>query len=142
MMKVINEETKQNLLIQDKIRKASFVSLDSPDTEKFKYNIILKISKYFNNRLIAFKTNCNKMIQKPQLWFSKINFKAIKNDLSIWLLEALIEGFVINFIVWALIGFRFNLITILAWGFAIKQILSIYWRLKKDGSNATIFTKD
>jgi len=141
-MKAIKKEIKQNSLIHQRIRNASFVPLESHDTEKFKYNLGFKISKYINDRFIALKTICNKIIQKQRLWAQKVDFKAIKNDVSIWLIEALIEGFVINFVVWVLLDWKFNLITMLAWGFAIKQLLSIYWRLKKDGTNSTIFKKD
>ena len=142
MMKAIKKETKQSSLIHQRIRNASFVPLESHDTEKFKYNIRFKVSKYFNDKFIRLKTLCNKIIQKPQLWTKDIDFKAMRDDSSMWLVEALIEGFVINFIVWALIGWKFSLLTMLAWGFAIKQLLSIYWRLRKHGSNSTIPQKD
>ncbi len=141
-MKNIKEEIKQSSLVHQKIRNASFVPLESQDTDKFKYNISLRISKYINDKLVALKTICNKIIQKPQLWVAEVDFKAMRKDTSMWLLEASIEGFIINFFVWALLGWKFNLITVLAWGFAIKELLSIYGRLKKDGSNATIPTKD
>ena len=142
MMKAIKKEIKQSSLIHQRIRTASFVPLESHLTKKFKYNHWFRISKYINNRLIAFKRNCNKIIQKPRLWLQEIDFRAIRCDVSTWLIEALIEGFIINFIVWTLMGWKFNLITMLAWGFAIKQLLSIYWRLRKDGSNTTIPKKD
>ena len=142
MMKAIKKETRQNSLIHQRIRNASFIPLESHDTEKFKYNPRFKISKYISDKLIVLKTICNKIIQKPRLWVQEVDFEAIRNDTSMWVIEALIEGFVINFVVWALIGWKFNLITVLAWGFAIKQLLSIYWRLRKDGSNTTIPTKD
>ena len=141
-MKNIKKEIKQSSLIHQKIRNASFVPLESQDTDKFKYNINLRISKYINDKLVALKTICNKIIQKPQLWVTEVDFKAMRNDTSMWLLEASIEGFIINFFVWALLGWKFSLITVLAWGFAIKELLSIYGRLKKDGSNATIPTKN
>ena len=141
-MKAIKTEIKQSSLIHQRIRKASFVPLESHDTEKFKYNIWLKVSKYINDKFIVLKTTCNKIIQKPQLWVQEVDFRAIRNDTSMWLTEALIEGFIINFVVWALIGLKFSLLTMLAWGFAMKQLLSIYWRLRKDGSNTTIPKKD
>ena len=141
-MNPIKKEIKQNSLNQTRIRNASFVPLESRDTKKFKYNPWFKISKYINDKLVVLKTICNKIIQRPQLWVAQVDFKAMRNDTSMWLLEALIEGFVINFSVWALLGWNFNLITILAWGFAIKESLSIYRRLKKDGTNATILTKN
>ena len=142
MMRAIKKEIKQSSSIHQRIRNASFVSLESPDTKKFKYNLWFKVSKYINDKFVVLKTNCNKIIQKPQLWTQEVDFKAIRNDLSMWLLEASIEGFVINFIVWVLLGWRFNFITILAWGFAIKQLLSIYERIRKDGSHETIPTKN
>ena len=142
MMKATKKETKQSSSIHQRIRNASFVPLESHDTEKFKYNLGFKVSKYINDKFIALRTIRNKIIQKPQLWVQKVDFKAIRNDVSAWVIESLIEGFVINFVVWALIGWKFNLLTMLAWGFAMKQLLSIYWRLRKDGSNSAISTKD
>lgn len=142
MMRHIRKEIKQSSLTHQKIRRASFVPLESYDTKKFKYNLRLNVSKYLNSRFVALKTICNKIIQKPQLWLNEIDFKAIRNDVSTWLVEASIEGFVVNFIVWSLLGWRFNLVTLFAWGFAIKQLLSIYWRLRRDGSNSTIPKKD
>ena len=142
MMKNTKKEAKLNSLIHQRIRNASFVSVEHPNTKKFKYNVLLRSSEYINKKFVALKALGTKIIQKPQLWVHKVDFKAIKNDVSLWLVEAFIEGFVINFIVWALIGWRFNLITMAAWGFAIKQLLSVYWRLRKDGANATIPIKD
>ncbi len=141
-MKATKKEIKQSSLIHQRIRKASFVPLESHSTEKFKYNLRFRVSKYINDKFIVLKTTCKKIINKPRLWTKEVDFKAIRDDTSIWVVEALIEGFVINFVVWALIGWKFSLVTMLAWGFAMKQLLSIYWRLKKDGTNSTIPTKD
>jgi len=142
MTRATEGEIKQSSSIHQRIRNASFMPLESHDTEKFKYNFRLKVSEYINDKLTKLKIFCNKILQKPQLWAQEVDFRAIRNDTSVWVAEALIEGFVINFTVWALIGWKFNLITMFAWGFAIKQLLSIYWRLKKDGSNSTIPKKD
>ena len=141
-MTAIKKEIKQSSSIHQRIRNASFVPLESHDTKKFKYNPVFKGIKYINDKFIALKNICNRIIQKPRLWTQEVDFKAIRNDLSMWLFEASIEGFVINFIVWALIGWKFNFITMLAWGFAIKLLLSIYWRLRKDGPNPTIPKKN
>lgn len=142
MMKIIKKEIKQNSSIHQKIRNASFVPLEFHDTKKFKYRTWLKVTEYINSKFIILKTICNKIIQKPLLWVAEVDFKAIKNDVSMWVVEALIEGFVINFVVWALVGWKFNFITMLAWGFAIKQLLSIYWRLKRYGADSTILKKN
>jgi len=141
-MKAIRKQGMQSSLIHQRIRNASFVPLESHDIERFKYNLKLRVSKYANGRLVALNNLCNKIIRKVQLWTQNVNFKAIRNDVSTWLIEALIEGFMVNFIVWALIGWKFNLLTMLAWGFAVKQSLSIYWRLRKNGENSTIPAKD
>lgn len=142
MMKAIKKETKQSSLIHQKIRNASFMPLENPNTKRFKYNLWLLISKYFNKKLIVLRTFCNKIIQGLILWINQTDFKGMIYDSTIWFIEAVIEGVIINFIVWGLIGLDFNFITIIAWGFAIKQFLSIYWRLRKNGSNTTIPTKD
>ncbi len=142
MMKDTNKEIKQSSLIHQKIRKASFVPLESQDTEKFKYNLRFNLNRYFNKKLIALKRGCNRILQKPRLWFQQVDFVAVRKDISVWLFEATIEGVIINFSVWALLDWKFNFITVMAWGFAVKQILSIYWRLRKDGSDTTIFKKN
>lgn len=142
MMKVIKKGTKQSLLNPKKIRNAKFVPLEISDNKRFKYNFWFTISKYFNKNLIASKTFCNKILQGLSLWMNQIDFKAMIDDSTIWFIEAVIEGFIINFIVWRLIGLDFTFLTIIAWGFAIKQFLSIYWRLRQNGSNTTIPTKN
>ena len=124
------------------MRNASFVPLESQENDKFKYYHALKIKKYLNDRLIVLQTILNKIIQKPALWTRNVDFRKVRNDTALWSLEALIEGVLINFAVWALLGWKFNLITVMAWGIAIKQLLSVYWRLKKDGTPTTIPTKD
>ena len=95
-----------------------------------------------NKKLAALKTTKNKIIQKPQLWLNKIDFKSMVEDSSTWIVEAIIEGFLVNFAVWGIIGWRFTLITVLAWGFAVKQLLSIYWRLRNNGADSKILKKN
>ncbi len=141
-MKAIKKEKKQSSPIHQRVRNASFVPLESRDTEKFKYNIRFRVSKYINKKFVVLKTFCNKIIQKSQLELQEVDFKAMREDLSTWIINALIEGFIINFIVWSLMGWKFSLITMLAWGFATKQLLSIYWRLRRDGTNSTIPKKN
>ncbi len=142
-MKAIKKETKQSSSIHQRVRSASFVPLESQHTEKFKYNILFRNGKYINDKFVAFKTLCKKVFQTGQLYTQKVDFKKIRDDVSAWIAEALIEGFGINFVVWALMGWKFSLLTMLAWGFAIKQLLGLYWRLRnKDGSNPTIPKKD
>ncbi len=141
-MRFIRREVKQSLSKREGNRKAAFIQIESTDTKKFKYHIGFKVSKYLKDKLVVLQTLFNKIIQTPQLWLHKIDFIEIRNQLSLWLSEALIEGFIVNFTVWALLGWEFNWITMLAWGFAVKQSLGIYWRLKKDGPTHTIPKKN
>ena len=141
-MSLIKKEIKQNSLIPQKIRKASFVNTEKGFTKKFKYNILLDCSRYISEKFIGVKRFVNSLIQKPLLLKGKIDFGLIIKDSSLWITEALIEGLIINFIVFVLLGFDFTILTVFAWGFAVKQSLSIYWRLKKDGSSPKIFKKN
>ncbi|HED05380.1 MAG TPA: hypothetical protein ENI61_01690 [Ignavibacteria bacterium] len=141
-MNFIKKIIKQNLLNRKEILKASFVPLNQINTERFKYVPIYWVYKYISNGLIILKQYSNKITQRFSLWGQEFDFKKIKSESSIWLMETFIEGFLINFVVWALVGFEFNIITIFAWGITVKQILSIYWRLKINGSNPTVFKKN
>lgn len=141
MMKDTKSETKQSSLIHQRIRNAGFVSLENQDTERFKYKIELNVSKYFNGKLNSLKAYYNKRIQGLQLQLNKIDSKSIKTDLSLWFAEVCVEGFVMNFIVWALMDWKFTVATMLAWGFLVKQFLSIYWRIKKDGTPSKLFAE-
>ena len=142
MMRVIGKGIRQSSSNHQRHRSASFVPLESTKTEKFKYDVWLRVNKYINDKLLVLRTIRNKIVQKPQLWVQDVDFKAIRNDTSMWVAEAVIEGSVVNFVVWALMGWTFNLITMLAWGFAVKQLLSVFWRLRKNGSPSTIPTKN
>ncbi len=139
-MRPISEEKSQSSSIHQRIRKASFVQFETGNTEKFKYNLGLKGNRYAKKKFIALKTVCNKIIQGTQLQLHKVAFKEMRNQGLLWFTEALVEGFVMNFIVWSLIKMPFNLFTMIGWGFAVKTFLGIYWRLKKDGSTSTIPT--
>ena len=137
MMKVLNKMEKPSSLIHQKIRNASFVQSEE-NTQRFKYNIGLRINKYIKDKFIILKTTCNKIIQKPQIWLDKVDFKEIKVQGITWLLESFIEGAIINYTFWALLEWKFNIITLFAWGIGLKQILSIYERIKNHGATTTI----
>lgn len=111
------------------------------NTKRFKYKFRLKPSKYINEKLIAIKNTCKKIKEMIQLQLNKFDFKAAGVVSAIWLMNAFIEGFIVNFSVWGLLGWRFNFITIMAWGFAVKQSLDIYSRLKTNGTNTKLPTK-
>ncbi len=118
--------------------KAGFVPLDSQKCKEFKYVVLGNISNYLKKQKPVWRTRYNKLIQTPQLWLSEIEWNKVKKDGGLWLLEAAIEGFTANFATHYLAGVPFTIPTILAHGFAIKQGLNIYWRLKQNGANTTV----
>ena len=117
--------------------KATFVPAGR-NTDRFKYNFTLITGKYINGKLIALKQTTNKIRGMVQLKLNKFDFRAARGATSTWVINAFIEGIIINFAVWGLLGWRFNFITIMAWGFAVKQFLDLYWRLKINGTNTKL----
>jgi len=121
--------------------KASFVSVKK-NTDRFKYNFTLTTCRYINGKLIALKQTINKINSIVQLKLNKFDFKAAFGAASGWIINAFIEGLIINFSVWGLLGWKFNFITIMAWGFATKQLLDLYWRLKINGTTTKLPEKN
>lgn len=127
MMGMIRKKSKQDLLNQI-----------SNNTKTFKYKFTLNLGKYINDKFIAIKNTCKKIKGVVQLQLNKFDFKTAGSISAIWLVNAFIEGVIVNFAVWGLLGWKFNFITIMAWGFAIKQLLDLYWRLRINGSNTKL----
>jgi len=80
--------------------------------------------------------------QKPRHWASSVDWQYMCSVSSVWLLEAMIEGITANFATHYLFNMPLNPFTALAHGIAIKQGLSIYWRLRKDGPGFKIPKKE
>lgn len=132
-MKKGNLKVKQNLLQKIRESKASFVPTNEPQTKRF---------KYFSNVFGNIKRSANKLIQTPKLWILKIDWKQVRNDVTIFIVESFIEGLTLSYVTHKLLGWEFNLGMILAHGFLIKQGLDIWQRLKKDGPISKIPNKD
>ena len=133
MMGIIKRKNKQDLLKQTNKSGAAFVSVIDEDTKRFKYKFPLRLSKYNKEKFIALTNTCKKIKGIVQLKLDKFDFNAAGIATMIWLLNAFIEGLIVNFSVWGLLGWRFNFITIMAWGCVVKQSLDLYWRLKING---------
>jgi len=142
MMKKQEDQVQNASLVQHKIRKAQFVLEESQKREKFKYNVSCILHSIYAKRLPNLKRYINSKIQKPSLWASKVDWKTVREDSRDWLLEALIEGAVVNFALWALFSVALNPLTILAYGIVIKEGINIYWRLRHDGNNPKIPQKE
>lgn len=129
MMEATRREPKLNSSIHQNIRSAEFVELEFQEEKKFKYNYsVVRLS--LKKRLDAIKHQFTKLYQRIDLWCRKVDWKIMFGDMSLWLLEALVEGFVANFVTHHLFGMKFTPATVLAHGFLIKQGISVFWRLR------------
>lgn len=130
----INEKEKPSLLINRHQKKATFVNLELRDTESFKNYKHVVTKKYISNKFIKIKTLYNTVVQGSRLKLQKVDITRIKRDVAIWCSEAFIEGAIINFSLWALFEIKMSLWTIFGFGFLIKELLSLYWRLNTHGT--------
>lgn len=141
MMKATTaKRNKQNLLNQT--NRASFKPINEEKTKRFKYKFKLSGSKYSSELFIALRNACRKIKGKIQLKLDIFDFNAAAIVIAVWLGNAFIEGVIVNFAVWGLLGWKFNFVTIMAWGFAVKQSLDIYWRLKINGTTTKLSEKN
>jgi len=119
------------------VAKAKFVS-DDEKTERFKYFKVLT-NKYKPKHLkLQLKRYLKTLLSYPKLWVARLDWKAVQSESTAYIVEAGIEGFTANFATHFLLGVPFNVFTVFAHGFAIKQLLSIWWRVKQNGSTPTL----
>jgi len=137
-MNLTKKEIRQSLSSQINRQKAEFVTTNPRISDRFKYILGFSLNKYIGNRIIAINNIGKKLLSGPRILVQKVDFFAIRNQTIVWFTESLIEGLLINFAVWALLGWPFTPITMLAWGVVTKQAISVYWRLRKHGTTATI----
>ena len=138
MKNIIVRKNQQDQSNQTNKEEIAFVRVMDDNTKRFKYNFLLRLIKYNNEKFIALKNTCKKIRGIVQLKLDKFDFKAARSAMLIWLMNAFIEGLIVNFSVWGLLGWRFNFITIMAWGCAMKYFLDLYWRLKINGTNTKL----
>lgn len=141
-MKSIRKETKQSLLLHHKIRKACFVPINDEKNKRFKYFGVyvlqLEVDKVIQNT----KRFVMSIGARTLLLLKKVEWGTLFSDAFIWLVEAFIEGFILNYSTHFLFGLKFNIWFIFAHGFLIKQGISIYKRLIINGSTPKISNKD
>lgn len=141
-MKDTKEEAKLSSSINEKIRNSGFVPYKTSNLESFKNSKVYDIINRIQPKVQDIKRSLKKLIDKPRLWISFIDKKKLFTDLSFWIVEAIIEGIIANWWTHKIFGLEFGFGMIVAHGFLIKQALSLYWRLKKDGQTSAIPTKN
>lgn len=139
MMMHIKKVIRQNL---SKNSKASFVQSEFQENESFKYNLKLLTGKYVRDKLAKLRNPAVKLFQRFNLIFSEVDWKVLRNDLSGWTFQVLVEGSTANFATHFLFGVPLNPWTVIAHGIVINQGTNIYWRLRKDGTSTEIPKKD
>ena len=122
--------------------KAEFVSLEPEKKETFKYRLRHKINVAVLKLLLSWKREFNSIAQKPQLWLSKINWKSVKSELLEWIVDVLIEGISINFVMHYLFGFKFTFMTAIAYGVLAMKLLEYYRKVKTYGASSKAFNKN
>jgi len=140
-MKNLGYKKKQNSSINQKIRNAEFVPLDSENKERFKYCKRFYKDIGLAKAFLMFKQWFNKNTQRASLLTTKVDWPALRNDFGEYLLEASIEGVAINFALHFVFGLPFTILTAIAYGVGYKQIIAFYWRLKTNGQNQSILKK-
>ena len=95
---------------------------------KYKFNHVLSLVKTFKYRFK--QCALTKWVAVKQ----HINAPDIAWTVFYWLGESIIEGSILNFVLWQLTGFDWTLLRSLALGFGIKEIIDIIDRLRKNGS--------
>jgi len=137
-----SRETKKRQHLSKRINKAGFVSIDSVSIESFKYNLLCNIRHRCSTTSISIKRYLNSRIQRVQYWVALVFWDKVGADLLTWCIEAMLEGLSLNFATHYLLGMPFNMMTAFAHGIVVKQGLSIYWRLRVNGSTTKIPTKN
>jgi len=121
------------LLKKNRVNDAYFVDYKENNRERFKYYKetlrYIGFTKKFQNT----KRELNKLLYKFNLLLKKVSWKRGGIDFGAYMVEAIIEGLAINFVLFILFGFKLSPLTVLAYGIGYKQILSFYWKLRKNG---------
>ena len=137
----LEKKQKQSLSVHDKIRKAAFVDIKNEDG-KNRDSFINKRNHRINRKILGVKRRVNSIQQKFRLWVSFVDWSNVKTDILKWGVRVIIEGFTANFATHYLLGIEFNFMTMVAHGFAINQLVSIYWRLRRNGTDSKISEKN
>lgn len=133
---LLNLKLKEVLLLprsNNKRSQAVFVVDDIAVNKSFIYYLrfITLLGLNTKRRLMSFKDDTKRLL-------SRIAFSKLIGDFTVWLAEALIEGLTANIATSVLLGWDFNFLMVLAHGISIKQTISFYWSLRKDGATTTI----
>lgn len=124
-----------------KLTDQDVVTLQDLKKEKFKYKRSPFRFRKINSALLELNKIKKIAFDKIKRLLELFDWKKIKGVFFIWIVEAFIEGIVLNYITWILFGFSFNPLTIFAHGFLVKKSVEYWWRLRNNGTTSTIFDK-
>jgi len=131
-MSQISEGTKPSSSIHDRMRKAEFVPYLGQNEAGFKYDFPSIFNRARKILTTGWKNRWTKLVQRLELESAKIEWDAVKSDLTIFTLNVVIEGSLIGFAVSALTGFPLTPVNVVGWGVLVHQVLSIHRRWHND----------
>lgn len=138
MMKGSGRRIRQSSSIHQRIRSACFVDYDYHAIDTFKYRLRTKIEVGSDRLIRGLRFIGSSITNKSVSMYNTVIWDRLVYHACIWLVEAFIEGFTINYVLYVLVGLDFNVWTIFAYGMLIKQSIDIYWRMKVDGADTAI----
>lgn len=109
--------------MNDRKRVVGFVDYDR-EKETFKYKFTQKLLNY-GSKLSNLKRYFNTLWTTIRQYSRIVNVPATIHDITVWLIEAMIEGLIVNFAIHTLFNLEFDILTILAYGILIKKIPEI-----------------
>jgi hypothetical protein len=114
------------------MRKAEFVPYLGQNEACFKYDFHSIFNRARKLLTTGWKNRWTKLVQRLELEAAKVEWDAVKSDITIFTVNVVIEGCLIGFAVSALTGFQFTPATVIGWGVLVHQALSIHRRWQKD----------
>jgi len=109
----------------------AFLPLENSNTKRFKY----KLHRYYtsiHSSLLNVKRAFQTLVDKLKNYLATVNFTNLFSDTSIWIVEALIEGLLINYTTHILFGLDFTVWSIPAYGIIFKKFVELINEFKKE----------
>ena len=125
------KNTGGNVLPSSFKNKASFVQTGNEKRKIFKLQLPIGLKNRFISYFNFVKNSCLGFV-------SSVNWNLIVKDSVVWFCEAIIEGFIINFSLFILLDFKMTFWSVIAYGFVVKEILDLIYRVRHNGSTSAI----
>ena len=137
-MRILGYQIRQSSQMKQKNRNAGFVIDENANKGRFKYLSGLYSIIGFKKSFPKARRKFNIIAQSVSVSIDNISWKSLRNDFGEYIIEASIEGIAINFALHFIFGLEFTILTALAYGIFMKQIVSFYSKLKSQNENKQV----